>query len=99
MERTEEQREILLRNSQRFRTWGLLELAVERSLERSIQVAELGEVLGRLALSITDLLDDARFGADQLEDLRARGGAGGGGARRGRAGRRGAGTAGRRART
>jgi tetratricopeptide (TPR) repeat protein len=72
MERTEEQREILLRNSQRFRTWGLLELAVERSLERSIQDAERGEELGRLALRISDLLEDARYGADQLEDLRAR---------------------------
>jgi tetratricopeptide (TPR) repeat protein len=72
MERTEEQREILLRNSQRFRTWGLLELAVERSLERSIQDAERGEELGRLALRISDLLDDARYGADQLEDLRGR---------------------------
>ena len=72
MERTEEQREILLRNSRRFRTWGLLELAVERSLERSIQDAERGEELGRLALRISDLLDDARYGADQLEDLRAR---------------------------
>jgi tetratricopeptide (TPR) repeat protein len=72
MERTEEQREILLRNSQRFRTWGLLELAVERSLERSIQDAERGEELGRLALRIADLLDDDRYGADQLEDLRAR---------------------------
>ncbi len=72
MERTEEQREILLWNSRRFRTWGLLELAVERSLERSIQDAERGEELGRLALRIADLLDDERYGADQLEDLRAR---------------------------
>ena len=72
MERTDEQREILLRNSHRFRTWGLLELAVERSLERSIQDAERGEELGRLALRISDLLDDACYGADQLEDLRAR---------------------------
>ena len=72
MERTDEQREILLRNSQRFRTWGLLELAVERSLERSIQDAERGEEMGRLALRIADLLDDDCYGADQLEDLRAR---------------------------
>jgi tetratricopeptide (TPR) repeat protein len=72
MERTDEQREILLRNSQRFRTWGLLELAVERSLEKSIQDAEHGEELGRLALRIADLLDEARYGADQLADLRAR---------------------------
>ncbi|HTG35846.1 MAG TPA: hypothetical protein VLB76_23215 [Thermoanaerobaculia bacterium] len=72
IERTEEQREILLRNSQRFRTWGLLELAVERSLPESIQDPERGEELGRLALRIADFLDEARYGADQLEDLRAR---------------------------
>lgn len=72
IERTAEQREILLRNSQRFRTWGLLELAVERSLERSIQDAERGEELGWLALRISAFLDDARYGVDQLEDLRAR---------------------------
>jgi tetratricopeptide (TPR) repeat protein len=72
MERSDEQREILFRNSQRFRTWGLLELTVERSLKRSIQDPECGEELGRLALRIADLLDKERYGADQLEDLRAR---------------------------
>jgi tetratricopeptide (TPR) repeat protein len=72
MERTGEQREILLRNSRRFRTWGLLELAVERSLQTSIQDSDCGEELGRLALRIADFLDADRYGADQLEDLRAR---------------------------
>jgi len=90
MERTDEQREILLRNSQRFRTWGLLELAVERSLERSIQDAERGEELGRLALRIADFLDDDLYGADQLEDLRARAWAYVGNARRIRSDLRGA---------
>jgi tetratricopeptide (TPR) repeat protein len=90
MGRTDEQREILLRNSQRFRTWGLLELAVERSLERSIQDAERGEELGRLALRISNFLDDACYGADQLEDLRARAWAYVGNARRIRSDLRGA---------
>lgn len=90
MERTEEQREILLRNSQRFRTWGLLELVVERSLEKSIQDAESGEELGRLALRIADCLDDDCYGADQLEDLRARAWAYVGNARRIRSDLRGA---------
>ncbi len=72
MERPDGQRELLLRNSQRFRTWGLLELAVERSLERSLQDPERGEELGRLALRIADLLDDDLYGVDQVEDLRAR---------------------------
>jgi tetratricopeptide (TPR) repeat protein len=72
IERTGEQREILLLNSRRFRTWGLLELAVERSLQTSIQDSERGEELGRLALRIADFLDADLYGADQLEDLRAR---------------------------
>jgi tetratricopeptide (TPR) repeat protein len=70
--RTPEQREILLRNSGRFRTWGLLELLVERSLETSIQDPRGGEALGRLALRVADLLDSRRYGAGQLQDLRAR---------------------------
>jgi tetratricopeptide (TPR) repeat protein len=82
MERTEEQREILLRNSRRFRTWGLLELAAEGSLEASIEDPERGEELGRLALRIADVLDPDHYGADQREDLRARAWAHVGNARR-----------------
>ncbi len=70
--RTPEQREILLRNSGRFRTWGLLELLVERSLETSIKDPRHGEELGRLALRVTDLMDSRRYGAGQVQDLRAR---------------------------
>jgi tetratricopeptide (TPR) repeat protein len=70
--RTREQREMLLRNSRRFRTWGLLELLVDRSLETSIEDPRLGEELGRLALRVADLADSRRYGAGQLQDLRAR---------------------------
>jgi tetratricopeptide (TPR) repeat protein len=69
---TSEQREILLRNSRRFRTWGLLELVVEQTLEISRQDASRGEEWGKLALRIADFLDAGRYGAERLEDLRAR---------------------------
>src|SRR5262249_19180917 len=46
MGRTAEQREMLLRNSRRFRTWGLLELLIDRSLETSIQNPKRGEEMG-----------------------------------------------------
>jgi hypothetical protein len=69
---TGEQREILLRNSGRFRTWGLLELVVEQTLEMSLQDPRRGEERGRLALRVADLLEAGRYGAERLEDLRAR---------------------------
>jgi tetratricopeptide (TPR) repeat protein len=67
-----EQREILLRNSRRFRTWGLLELMVEQTLEISLQDPRRGEERGRLALRVADLLEAGRYGAERLEDLKAR---------------------------
>lgn len=61
--RTPEGREMLLRNYRRFQTWGLLELFVERSQE---------EELGRLALVLAGSLDATYYGAERIEDLRAR---------------------------
>jgi tetratricopeptide (TPR) repeat protein len=72
MGRTAEQREMLLRNSRRFRTWGLLELLIDRSLETSIQDPRRGEELGRLALRVAGLVDADRYGADRLHDMKAR---------------------------
>lgn len=72
MGRTVEQREMLLRNSRRFRTWGLLELLIDRSIETSIQDSRRGEELGRLALRVAGLADADRYGADRLHDMKAR---------------------------
>jgi tetratricopeptide (TPR) repeat protein len=72
MGRTAEQREMLLRNSRRFRTWGLLELLIDRSLEMSIQNPRHGEEVGRLALRVADLADTDRYGVGRLHDMRAR---------------------------
>jgi tetratricopeptide (TPR) repeat protein len=72
MGRTAEQREMLLRNSQRFRTWGLLELLIDRSRETGIQDPRRGEELGWLALKVAGLADADRYGVGRLHDMRAR---------------------------
>lgn len=67
-----EQWELLLKNSPRFRTWGLFELVVERSLETGIRDPLHAEDLGRLALRLSELLDSRLYGQELIEDLRAR---------------------------
>jgi hypothetical protein len=46
-EHPSEDRDLLLRDSPRFHTWGLFELLVERSLESSLQNPAFGEFLDR----------------------------------------------------
>jgi tetratricopeptide (TPR) repeat protein len=65
-------REACLRADPRFRTWGFVELLVVRSLEAAIQDTEQAEELGRLALTASSLLDPRFYGAEPIEDLRAR---------------------------
>lgn len=67
-----ERREVLLRNSSRFRSFALCELLLRTSREETFRDAEAGEGLARLALLAADLLEEPRFGARLLEDLRAR---------------------------
>ncbi|HET9209757.1 MAG TPA: tetratricopeptide repeat protein [Thermoanaerobaculia bacterium] len=71
-EQPAEERDLLLRDSPRFQTWGVFELLVERSLEASIQDPAFGEHLGKLALRLSDHLDRGRYGAERIADLRAR---------------------------
>ncbi|HEY0558191.1 MAG TPA: hypothetical protein VGG20_28325 [Thermoanaerobaculia bacterium] len=66
------ERDLLLRDSPRFQTWGVFELLVERSLEACIQDPAFGEHLGLLALRLSDHLDRGRYGAERIADLRAR---------------------------
>jgi tetratricopeptide (TPR) repeat protein len=66
-----ETRESLLRES-RFRTWGLLELLVDRSWERSLDDPAAAAELAGLALRLADLLSPDRYRAELVEDLRAR---------------------------
>ena len=72
LEQPAESRDLLLRDSPRFQTWGVFELLVERSLEVSIQDPAFGEHLGLLALRLADQLDRTRYGEERIADLRAR---------------------------
>jgi tetratricopeptide (TPR) repeat protein len=72
IERSGDQREILLRNSRRFRTWGLLELAAERGREICVQDPGQGEELGRLALKVADFLNVQSYRATLIADSRTR---------------------------
>jgi tetratricopeptide (TPR) repeat protein len=67
-----ERRTLLIRNSSRFHTWGLCQLLLRRSREQNFFDASLGESLALLALDILDGLDSSRYGAESIEDLRAR---------------------------
>ena len=71
IEQSPKQREVLLRKNQRFQTWGLFELLVERSWEMCIPNPAYAEELGHLALRLSDCLH-TRYGADLIHDLRAR---------------------------
>jgi tetratricopeptide (TPR) repeat protein len=67
-----ERREARVRSDPRFRTWGVVELLVARSLETATQDTEHAEELGRLALTASSLLDPRLYGAEPIEDIRAR---------------------------
>jgi tetratricopeptide (TPR) repeat protein len=68
----QEQRELILRNSPSFHTWGVFELLVERSLEACIKNPDHAEQLACLALFLSDFLDASYYGTPVIEDLRAR---------------------------
>jgi len=67
-----EKRPLLVRNSQRFHTWGLCELLLRQSEEQTFRNAAMEESLAALALEIMDRLDPSYYGAGAIEDLRAR---------------------------
>ncbi len=67
-----ERRVLILENNSRFRTWGLLERLIDAGRETAYADAASGEQYGRLALLLADHLDSNRYGADRIEDLRAR---------------------------
>lgn len=66
------QQDFVLQNSPRFHTWGVFELLVERASETSIRNPAQAEDLGSLALRLSDHLEAGRYGAELIEDLRAR---------------------------
>ncbi|HJX29760.1 MAG TPA: hypothetical protein VJ885_17800 [Thermoanaerobaculia bacterium] len=67
-----EQQRLLIRNSPRFRTWGLLELLIERAAEMAVNDPEASEGLGFLGLDLGERLDPASYCAGAIQDLQAR---------------------------
>lgn len=63
---------LLVRNCPRFHTWGFCELLLGRSREQNFSDPTLGERLALLAVEVLDHLDTSFYGAEPLEDLRAR---------------------------
>lgn len=67
-----ERQKLLVRNCPRFQTWGFCELLLLRSQELNFQDPSAAEKLALLALEALDYLDASIYGAETLEDLRAR---------------------------
>ena len=67
-----DRRVLLVRNCPRFHTWGFCELLLHRSQEQNFLDPVLGERLALLAVEVLDHLDTFLYGAEPLEDLRAR---------------------------
>lgn len=67
-----ERRLILIRNHPRFHTWGVFERLLEMSILESPRDAGVSEGLAHLALELSNHLDESRYGAENLEDLRGR---------------------------
>jgi tetratricopeptide (TPR) repeat protein len=63
---------LLVRNCPRFHSWGFCEHLLYRGQTQSYEDAALGEKLGLLAVEVLDHLETSRYGAEPLEDLRAR---------------------------
>lgn len=71
MKHTPEQQRLLIRNSLRFRSWGLCELLLERCIETTGQQPAAAEELALLALEITAHLGSA-YRAGLIQDMQAR---------------------------
>lgn len=69
---TPERQRLLLNNSQRFQTWGLLELLISLGREETFTDPEHAEEILRLALDISGRLPPSFYGSGLIEDMRAR---------------------------
>ncbi|HYG63653.1 MAG TPA: hypothetical protein VEL74_13815 [Thermoanaerobaculia bacterium] len=67
-----ERRKLLLLNSARYQTWGMLELLLEQSRTADFQDSQRIEHLSELALVLADQLRPESYGEPSLEDMRAR---------------------------
>jgi tetratricopeptide (TPR) repeat protein len=69
---TPERQRLLLSNSRRFPTWGLLELLIARGREETFADSEHAEEILRLALDVAGHLPPSFYGSGLIEDMRAR---------------------------
>lgn len=67
-----QRQELLVRNDPRFRTWGMLELLLDRGREEILRDARESERLAELALTLCGQLDGGYYGLSRIEDMRAR---------------------------
>lgn len=72
MKLSDDQKRLLIRNSHRFRTWGLCELLLERCRETVIQDPMGAEGLATLALEVAAKLDATYYRNHLVQDLHAR---------------------------
>jgi tetratricopeptide (TPR) repeat protein len=63
---------LIARNCARVQTWGFCEILLQRSREQNFNDSSLGEGLALAALEILRKLSPAKYGAEPLEDLKAR---------------------------
>lgn len=64
--------QLLLLNSQRFRSWGFFELLIRTGWEETFRDPRRAEEVLELALEASQHLDDSFYGSNLLEDMRAR---------------------------
>lgn len=69
---TPERQRLLLSNSRRFQTWGLLERVIARGKEETFTDPEHAEEILHLAVDISGRLPPSLYGAELIQDLRAR---------------------------
>lgn len=67
-----ERQRILVAHHPRFHTWGVFEHLIETSREVTSNDPKLAEDLSKLALDLSEHLDTSVYGAEAIEDLRAR---------------------------
>lgn len=64
--------QLLVRNSRRFQTWGLLELLIQEGTEETFTDPSHAEEIFRLALEVSGYLESSFYGKERIEDIRAR---------------------------
>lgn len=67
-----ERQRLLALNHSRYHTWSVCDQLLNRSFEENLAKPARGEQLASLAVELTSRLDGATYGAERIEDLKAR---------------------------